>query len=537
VSSSLDSFDIRARFSGARHWRRRAIVAGILALVVLVVFLMTWNAFYVYVPPGQHLVTISKDGTDLPQGQVLAEPDEKGIQRVVKGEGWHFVPPIIYETEVEKNTYIPPGKVGVVTARGGKELPPGRFLAERSDDPEQEERGIQREVLTPGMYRINAHGFDVETVDATVIDPGHIGVMRRLLGRESKGRFAETPEFRGILKEVLQPGLYYVNPKEFEVIRAEVGIFQTTFFYDENPKQSTAITFISKGGFPISMDCTVEWEILPQDMPLLVAEYGHREAVERNVIDVQAHAIGRDKGIDYGVQNFLEGTKREEFQNDFTAELTRVCKQKNVTVRSAFIRNIVIPENYLKPIRDKQIAAETQITNKAKEATAQSEADVEREQKMIAQRAAEVAAQTLRIVAGIDRDSENIVTRTQAEITKLKADYESQMATLDSQRIEVEGKAGAEVTRLKETAKGNLFPLKMKVFQDDNDAFLRYSLAEQLNPKLMLRLFHSGSGTLWTNMGEKNFNLFLPAAGAAADPPSTTKSPAAALPTGTSKAK
>ncbi len=121
-------------------------------------------------------------------------------------------------------------------------------------------------------------------------------------------------------------------------------------------------------------------------------------------------------------------------------------------------------------------------------------------------------------MAGIDREAENIVTRTEAEITKLKADYEAQMAALDSQRIEVEGKAAAEVTRMTETAKSNLFPLKIKVFQDDNDAFLRYSLAEQLNPKLILRLFHSGPGTLWTNMGDKNFNLFLLPAGGAPAP-------------------
>ena len=132
-----------------------------LLLGVLIVFLMTWNAFFVYVPPGQHLVIIAKDGTDLPQGHVLAEAGEKGIQREVKGEGWHFVLPIVYETEIEKNTDIPAGKVGIVTARGGKELPPGRFLAE----PDQGERGIQREVLPPGMYRINTHGFDVALVD------------------------------------------------------------------------------------------------------------------------------------------------------------------------------------------------------------------------------------------------------------------------------------------------------------------------------------------------------------------------------------
>ena len=42
-------------------------------------------------------------------------------------------------------------------------------------------------------------------------------------------------------------------------------------------------------------------------------------------------------------------------------------------------------------------------------------------------------------------------------------------------------------------------------------------LAEQLNPKLMLRLFHSGPGTFWTNMGEKGANLLIPAPGAPAN--------------------
>src|SRR5205085_4722749 len=100
-------------------------------------------------------------------------------------------------------------------------------------------------------------------------------------------------------------------------IPTEVGIYQSSFRYDANPAKSTAITFTSKDGLPISMDCTVEWEIQPEHMPAIVAEYGSRQMVEHNVVDVQAHAISRDKGIEYGVQYFLEGTKREEFQAAF----------------------------------------------------------------------------------------------------------------------------------------------------------------------------------------------------------------------------
>jgi len=521
--SDDSSYDELSEMVGtfARNWRQRLLYAAILTLIVLVFLLLTWRSFFVYVPPGQHLIIINKDGKPLLPGQVLAEAGEKGIQRAVHGEGWHFVLPILYATELERNTEVPAGKVGIVTARGGKPLPAGRLLAEEG------EQGIQRRVLPPGTYRLNGHGFDVELVDATVIPPGYVGVLRRLLGTDSKGRFAENDQEKGILRNVLQPGLYYINTKEFEVVRTEVGIFQTTFHYDPNPVKSTAITFTSKGGFSISMDCTVEWEVLPQDMPSLIAEYGGRGAVERTVIEVQAHAIGRDKGINYGVQDFLEGSRREEFQDDFTQELTKVCRAKDVTIHSAFIRNIVIPEVYLEPIRAKQIAAETEVTNKAKEATAESAADVEREQQMVNQRVIEVEAETKRLVAGLDRDTQNVATRTEAAIEKLTAEYEAKIAALLGQRTETLGEATAAVTQLKETAKSGLYQMKMDVFQGDSDAFLRYTLAESLNPKIVIRLFQSGPGTFWTNMDGKNLNMFVPTGG----------TPAAVTPTGNAQPK
>lgn len=496
-------------FPNRSYLKRLAVVSGILLTVIVVLFLMLWNAFFVYVPPGKHLVIMAKDGAPLEADQVLAEPGQKGIQREVMGEGWHFVLPIVYTTELEDNTIIPPGKVGLITARGGKELTGGRILAEEG------ERGIQRQVLNPGSYRLNKHGFTIDPVDAVEIKPGYVGVRRRLQGKAGQNRFAQNDDERGYLSKVLQPGLYYINPHEYEVIRAEVGIFQTPFHYDVSSKNNTAIEFTSKGGFKISMDCTIEWEVLPEDMPKLVAEYGDRRAVEKTVIDLQAHAIGRDKGIDYGAQDLLEGSKRETFQTEFTKELERVCKEKNVTVHSAFIRNIVIPEEYLKPIRDKQIASETELTNSAKQVTAKTQAEVETATQMIEKKVAEVQAETKRLVAALDREAENIETSNKAEIEKLMAEFEAKIAALDAERIEVKGKAEAEVKKLKETAKNGLYQLKMELFQNDGQAFLRYSLAEELNPKMVLRLFHSGAGTLWTNMDSKGINLLLPAPGSA----------------------
>src|SRR5438067_4632361 len=97
--------------------KRLAILWGVVTVAGLVVLLVLWNTFFKYVPPGKNLVIISKNGTPLPPGQVLAERGQKGVLREVKGEGWHFITPVIYATELEDNVVIHPGEVGIVTAR------------------------------------------------------------------------------------------------------------------------------------------------------------------------------------------------------------------------------------------------------------------------------------------------------------------------------------------------------------------------------------------------------------------------------------
>src|SRR5262249_40940056 len=132
------------------RFKRWAVLVGVPVAVGLVLVLILWKLFIRYVPPGQHLVIISKNGDSLDPGEVLAKKGQKGIQAEVLGEGWHFVWPIIYSTELEPNTVIPAGKVGIVTAQGGRPPRDGRVLAEQND-----EQGIRRQVLLPGTYRIN----------------------------------------------------------------------------------------------------------------------------------------------------------------------------------------------------------------------------------------------------------------------------------------------------------------------------------------------------------------------------------------------
>jgi len=489
------------------HWRALLGTVAVLALMFFLLVYMLWHVFFHYVPPGQMLVITSKNGTELGEGQVLAREGQKGIQEKVLGEGWHYVTPIVYATELKPNTFIKPGYVGIVTAQGGDTPKNGGILAE-SDN----ERGIRRQVLLPGSYRINPYGFKVEEVPATVIKPGFVGVVRRLLGDDAAGD--ERPRGKGILREVLQPGLYYINTKEFEVLPREIGIDQTTYRYDPLPQRSTAITFPARDGNTVSMDCTIEWEVKPADWPDLIAAYDSWRDIEQKVVDQHAKKISRERGFNYRVQDFLEGGTREKFQTDFFQELKKACAEKKVGIHSAFIRSMVIPENFLEPKRARQLAVETKVTSEAKRETAQTEAEVAKAKSMIDQGVAKVAAETERLVAGIDQESANIKVQTEAEIEGLKARYGAQIAQMDNERTKVLGQAEAQAKTLTETAKSGIYRMKMDLFQSDGNAYLRYAMAEKLNEKMVLRLFHSGPGTLWTNMGDKNMTLLLPTPGA-----------------------
>ena len=92
----------------------------------------------------------------------------------------------------------------------------------------------------------------------------------------------------------------------------------------------------------------------------------------------------------------------------------------------------------------------------------------------------------------------------------MKAHYGAQIAQLDNERTKVLGQAQAQAKTLTETAKSSIYKMKLDLFRNDGSAYLRYTMAEKLNENMVLRLYHSGPGTFWTNLGDKNMNLMLP---------------------------
>ena len=198
-------------------------LVGAAALVALVLFGFIWIFCRVYVPAGYMAIVTAKTGKPLPPGRILAEPGEKGVQRVPLAEGRHFLNPINNDWRILPVITVPAGSVGVVTSKTGKELAAGEILA-----PDDDSKGVWRRVLGPGTYRLNPEGYDVKVVNAINIPIGYAGVVTSLAGKPaSVGKFAGPGE-KGVFEKILQPGLYYVNPRAYQVDVVEIGMNQVS---------------------------------------------------------------------------------------------------------------------------------------------------------------------------------------------------------------------------------------------------------------------------------------------------------------------
>ena len=198
------------------------IVAAVAVLGVLA-FGFVWTTCRVYVPEGCMAIVTAKTGKPLPAGRILAEPGEKGVQRVPLAEGRHFLNPINNDWRIVPATTISAGNVGIVTSKTGKELPPGEILA-----PDDDSKGVWRRVLGPGTYRLNPEGYDIKVVSAINIPIGYAGVVTSLAGKPAPaGKFAGPGE-KGVFEKILQPGLYYVNTRAYQVDVVEIGMNQVS---------------------------------------------------------------------------------------------------------------------------------------------------------------------------------------------------------------------------------------------------------------------------------------------------------------------
>jgi uncharacterized membrane protein YqiK len=187
----------------------------------------------------------------LPDGKIIALNGEPGYQAdpLAPGLYWGYW---VWQFSIDQSplTVIPKGKIGLLSAKDGAQLPTGAILARNIDcDNYQDtrafltnggQRGKQVGYLNNGVYRINPYLFEIFLADITSIEDGMVGVVTALDGTplelasiagsviEGHNNFQDFDKFlskggqRGMQIQVIQAGSYSLNPWAVEVEKKEM---------------------------------------------------------------------------------------------------------------------------------------------------------------------------------------------------------------------------------------------------------------------------------------------------------------------------
>lgn len=534
---------------------KKLIITGVTLCVVLFGFylIMHWVFERAYVGPNEALMVSNKFGDALPTERIVVPANDnrfKGVQEELLGPGRYFLNPLTHswstvplvqisagdptkwefdsEGHIKDKSTVP--EIGLVVLKEGKTPPAGMDVVEASY------KGIQREVLTPGIYKINPQQKEVRKELATIVPPGSVGVVTRLTGDTDgmvditplsiapanaasstqptapRSRLVTGPTQRGILKNVLQPGIYYLNPRLMKVNIVPVGYDAITLEHKGGTGKGgrvaddTSIKFYSSDGYQIEADFTVVWGRSPADAPNIVANIGGVDQVRDNVIEPAMKAACQNEGARYSAKELIQGSTRSEFQDALSKSLEKHMESRNVHVLLALIRNITVRDNtgkdqttgLLATIQQTNIEIEKDLTNQQKTTTATKKATLEQEEKLIDIARETVAGDTKVKTAGLQAEGEKKAAEIDAQRELDVADIEKQIAELDAKRTQIMGKAMADVERMKNEAEAKGAKLMIDAFGTPQSYNL-YIFAKSFEPK-DLRLIFAGPGTLWTDL-------------------------------------
>lgn len=553
-----------------------ALVLGALSATAI------WNFCVAYVPFDRCLVLIRKTGQPLPPGQTIAEPGQKGIQRATLGPGLYLFNPWVWEWELHPLVEISAGdpaswreryaeatsdtaspqmegawpEVGIVVNKVGKPAPDGQEVVEAGY------QGIQREVLTPGTYRLNPYAYEVRKVPATVVPLGYCGVVTSQLGEmpgvqtveeisvgpdgqpiQGKPKVVQKlaePGQRGVLRQVLQPGIYYLNPYVHKVQLVQLGYNQisqvaarvrsgkgellqiqldpealqrrATPQAAEGPDRqqageiSTHITFPSKDGFTITVEVTVVWGRHPAHVAEMINRFGDLAKLKEIILG-QMRSICRNLGSEYESTDFIRGEQRELYQQAVTETLRRVCRERDIDILIALIHNIEVhgsPQaeregmDLKKTIQRGYIAREQDLTKQAQRESARVQAELEAAKAAIEVAREQISAETRKKVAEIKAEGHKQAQEIEARRDLEVATIERQIADIEADKTRLLGKATALVERLTHQAEADGRKMMVDALGSGR-AYNLYTFAQRFEPEA-IRLIFAGEGTFWTDL-------------------------------------
>jgi regulator of protease activity HflC (stomatin/prohibitin superfamily) len=339
------------------------------------------------IAPGRLLARRADGHENFQNGQAFLEKGgQKGPQIDILLPGSYRVNTKLFSVEVRDAIVVPAKKVGLVTARDGEPLPPSEYVAKtiagHRDFQDAAgfltgggQRGPQLDFLRPGTYYVNPLMFEVVPDDVLIVQRGEVAVVVSNIGKDpnlngqavgAQGeaikqgveRYVVDAGYRGIQREVLGPGTYYLNKLAYTPL-----IIPTTNITidwageksdDRAPRIFDPLAIVSKDGFEMTVEVKVIIRVLPQQAPHMVARIGTIDNLIEHVIHPLIDSSYRNQASATEAMKFMQD--RHEQQRMAEEHVIEQLQKYYVECVSVLICQIMLPERLMQTLTNKVVA-------------------------------------------------------------------------------------------------------------------------------------------------------------------------------------
>lgn len=516
----------------------------------------------VEIPGGMIGLIEAADGNRIPEGRLLARKveghnnffdgqafinngGERGRQIDVLMPGKYRINTALFKViDIVPWTSIQADQVGIVTVKEGQPIVdptkiaaeelglnvhnnfqnPAGFLAANG------QKGLQIPVLRAGNYSINPWFADVEKVDMTRVEIGFCGVVTSFVGEEGEDMSGEDVNAKivengkkGIWANPLEPGKHPLNTKVCKV--DIVPTTQILLNWANNTSSAhmldsnlSTITLRTADAFSVNMDVSVIIHIPMKNAPKVIANLGSVKNMISQVLEPAISSHFRNAAQYIKALDLY--TQRKELQAKAKEHIDSVLKVHHIDSKETLIADVVLPEQLIKPVTDRQIAEQEKSTFKTqreaqdeRKALENSTAQANMQKDVVtSERGVEIAknvAQSAVEKSTGEKESMILSAAGKAEAVKLEANAQAEatkvIAVADAEKIEKVGLAEAKI--ILEKGKSTAEAYKLEVDAMGQDGFVRIRVMDQLT-KLQLKLvpdtliMGGGNGTDSSSMGQ-----------------------------------
>ena len=433
--------------------------------------------------PDMELAPPPKDGRSYYKGV-----QSGGANNGVLTEGRYFYNPYIWSWEISPQFVVPGDKIGIRIALSGDDMPAGQILAEPG------QKGILREVLKPGRYPYNPYAEAIELHDPVTIPAGLRGVVTRLAGPMPKNPnvFLVEDGERGVQRKTLDPGTYYLNPYETRVSQVDCRSRRFNLGQEGEMNFLSAdgfpITLDGVVEFRILPEKVAE-------MFVKYNESANGDAIDEEIIakiiTPESRSLCRIGGSKLSGGQFISGQDREKFQTDLVKSLTENCQKQGIEILAVAITSIQPPEDITQPVQQREVAKQQLAQFQREKLQQLSEAKLKIEVVLAEQKKRVVEADQEVVEKTTKAEEEQKVAVTLAEQKLTVAQTQLEAAKDKASAILAKAEAEAEVIKFDNAAEAAGLAAQVAAFDGDGAAMARNMLLGKIAPSFKTILGNS----------------------------------------------